>query len=181
MHYSWNYRTWVLPPGYQVVLSWFARDRAAFPGNAARFNILLSTLLCGLLFWLAARIHSRRAGLVAAAIGAVWLPQVSGAPFFFQEQLYLPLLTLAFALTVEAWCASRRGRCSRWPGVVFGFTALTRAMPLYFVPIAAAVFVLGSSEPPRGMAPCALVRRRVRRRRAPLRGVGSRWRTDSSS
>jgi 4-amino-4-deoxy-L-arabinose transferase-like glycosyltransferase len=146
VHYEWNYRTWVLPPGYQVTLSWFARDRAAFPGNAAHFNILLGTLLCGFLFWIAARIHSRRAGLVAAAIGAVWLPHVSGASFFFQEQLYLPLLALSFALTVEAWVRESRGPLFGVAGVVFGLTALTRAMPLYFVPIAAAFFVLGSTE-----------------------------------
>lgn len=150
VHYEWNYRTWVLPPGYQVALSWFARDRAAFPGNAAHFNILLSTLLCALLFWIAARIHTRRAGLVAAAIGAVWLPHVSGAPFFFQEQLYLPLLALAFALSVEASVRESRGPLFALAGAVFGLTALTRAMPFYFVPIAAAAFVLGSSNRPTG-------------------------------
>jgi hypothetical protein len=150
VHYEWNYRTWVLPPGYQVALSWFARDRAAFPANAARFNILLSTLLCGLLFWIAARIHSRRAGLVAATIGAVWLPHVSGAPFFFQEQLYLPLLALSFALAIEAWVCESKGPLFALAGLVFGLTALTRAMPFYFVPIAGAAFVFGSSNRPAG-------------------------------
>jgi 4-amino-4-deoxy-L-arabinose transferase-like glycosyltransferase len=146
VHYEWNSRIWVLPPGYQVVLSWFARERAAFPGNAARFNILLSTLLCGLLFWIAARLHSRRAGLVAAAIGAVWLPQVSGAPFFFQEQLYVPLLALSFALAIEAWTRESKGPLFALAGLTFGLTALTRAMPFYFVPIAAAAFLMGSPD-----------------------------------
>jgi hypothetical protein len=150
VHYEWNSRIWVLPPGYQVALSWFARDRAAFPGNAARFNILLSTLLCGLLFWIAVRIHSRRAGLLAAAIGAVWLPQVSGAPFFFQEQLYLPLLALSFAAAIEAWVRESKGPLFALAGLVFGLAALTRAMPFYFVPIAAAAFILGSSNRPTG-------------------------------
>ncbi len=150
VHYEWNYRVWVLPPGYQVALSWFARDRAAFPGNAAHFNVLLSTLLCGVLFWIAARIHSRRAGLLAAAISSVWLPQVSGAPFFFQEQLYLPLLALAFALAIEAWVRESNGPLFAVAGVLFGLTALTRAMPFYFVPIAAAALILGSSNRPAG-------------------------------
>jgi hypothetical protein len=150
VHYEWNYRIWVLPPGYQVALSWFARDGAAFPGNAAHFNVALSTLLCGLLFWIGARVHSRRAGLLAAAISAVWLPQVSGAQFFFQEQLYLPLLALSFALAIEAWVRESKGPLFALAGVVFGFTALTRAMPFYFVPIAAAAFILGSSDRPTG-------------------------------
>lgn len=146
VHYQWNYRAWVLPPGYPVALSWFALDRAAFPGNAAHFNVLLGTLLCGLHFWIAARIHSRCAGLVAAAISAVWLPHVSGASFFFQEQLYLPLLALSFALAVEAWVRESKGPLFGLAGVAFGLAALTRAMPVYFVPIAAAAFVIGSSE-----------------------------------
>jgi 4-amino-4-deoxy-L-arabinose transferase-like glycosyltransferase len=150
VHYEWNTRIWVLPPGYQVALSWFARDRAAFPGNAAHFNILLSTLLCGLLFWIAARIHSRRAALLAAAISSVWLPHVSGAPFFFQEQLYLPLLALSFALTIEAWVRESTGPLFALAGAVFGLAALTRAMPFYFLPIAAAAFILGSSNRPTG-------------------------------
>jgi 4-amino-4-deoxy-L-arabinose transferase-like glycosyltransferase len=146
VHYEWNHRTWVLPPGYPVALSWFARDRAAFPGNAAQFHIGLGTLLCALLFWLAARIHSSRAGLVAAAIGAVWLPQLSSASFFFQEQLYLPLLALAFALAVEAWARESKWLLFAIAGAAFGFAALTRAMPLYFVPVAAVAFGLGSSN-----------------------------------
>ena len=83
---------------------------------------------------------------MAAAISAVWLPNVSGASFFFQEQLYLPLLALSFALAVEAWVRESRGPLFGVAGAAFGLTALTRAMPLYFVPIAAAAFVLGSSE-----------------------------------
>jgi 4-amino-4-deoxy-L-arabinose transferase-like glycosyltransferase len=150
VHYEWNHRTWVLPPGYPFVLSWFARDRAAFPGNAARFHIALGTLLCALLFWIAARIHGPRAGLVASAIGAVWLPQVSGAPFFFQEQLYLPLLALAFALAVEAWVRESKWLLFAVAGAAFGVAALTRAMPLYFVPVAALAFGLGSSNRPAG-------------------------------
>jgi 4-amino-4-deoxy-L-arabinose transferase-like glycosyltransferase len=146
VHYEWNYRPWVLPPGYPVVLSWFALDRGAFPGNAARLHIWLGTLQCLLLFWIAARIHTRMAGLVAAAIGALWLPHVSGAGFFFQEQLFLPLLALAFALAVEAWVRESRWLLFAAAGVAFGLAALTRAMPMYFVPVAALAFVLGSSK-----------------------------------
>lgn len=146
VHYEWNHRTWVLPPGYPFVLSWFALDRAAFPGNAAQLHIALGTLLCALLFWIGSRIHTPRTGLIAAGIGAVWLPQVSSAPFFFQEQLYLPLLTLAFALAVEAWVRESKGFAFAAAGAAFGLAALTRAMPLYFVPIAALAFGVASSN-----------------------------------
>jgi 4-amino-4-deoxy-L-arabinose transferase-like glycosyltransferase len=150
VQYEWNRRTWVMPPGYPVVLSWFARDRAAFPGNAARLHVALGTLLCALLFWIGARVHSARAGLVAAAIGAAWLPHLSGAPLFVPEQLYLPLLALAFALAVEAWARESKGPLFAVAGAAFGLAALTRAMPLYFVPVAAVAFGLGSSNRPAG-------------------------------
>jgi hypothetical protein len=145
VHYEWNYRTWVLPPGYPVFLSWFARDRAAFPANAAHAHPVLGAALCALVFWLAARLHSSRAGLVAAAIAAAWLPSASGAYFFMQEQLYVPLLTLAFAVMVEAWVRESKGPLFAAAGVALGAASLTRAMPLYFAPVVVAVLVLGSS------------------------------------
>jgi 4-amino-4-deoxy-L-arabinose transferase-like glycosyltransferase len=148
VHYRWNNRTWVLPPGYPVFLSWFARDAASFPGNAGHVQTVLGALVCGLLFWLGARIHTARAGLVAAAIGAVWLPSVSMGEFFFQEQLYLPLLVLAFALVVEAWVRESNGPLFGVAGAAFGLAALTRAMALYFVPVGAVALVLGA--PARG-------------------------------
>jgi len=146
VHYEWNNRTWVLPPGYPVMLSWFARDAAAFPRNAGYFHPVLGTVLCALLFWLGARLHGARAGLIAAFIAAIWMPQLAGGNFFFQEQLYLPLLVLAFAVTVEMLVREAKGPGLALGGVTFGLAALTRAMPLYFVPIAAVVFVLGSSK-----------------------------------
>jgi hypothetical protein len=146
VHYTWNNRTWVLPPGYPFVLSFFARDGAAFPRNAGYFHPVLGTILCGMLFWLGARLHGARAGLIAALIGALWMPQLVNGNFFFQEQLYLPLLVFAFALTVEMLVRESTGPGFVLPGVAFGVATLTRAMPLYFVPVAVAVFVLGSSK-----------------------------------
>jgi hypothetical protein len=146
VHYTWNNRTWVLPPGYPVALSYFARDAAAFPRNAGYFHTVLGTILCGLLFWLGARVHNARAGLIAALIGALWMPQLVGGGFFFQEQLYLPLLVFAFALTVEMLSREAKGPGFALAGMAFGLATLTRAMPLYFVPFAVAVFVLGTSK-----------------------------------
>jgi hypothetical protein len=146
VHYTWNNRMWVLPPGYPAMLSFFARDAAAFPRNAGRFHTILGTVLCGLLFWLGARLHGSRAGLIAALIGALWMPQLAGANLFFQEQLYLPLLVFAFALTVEMLVREAKGPGFALAGAAFGVATLTRAMPLYFVPVAAGVFVLGTSK-----------------------------------
>jgi hypothetical protein len=145
VHYTWGGRTWVLPPGYPVFLSWFALDRPAFPGNAGHVHPILGTVLAAALFWLGVRLHSRRAGLIAAGIGAFWLPNASGAAEFFQEQLFVPLLTVAFALTVDLWAREARPRLFAAAGAAFALASLTRAMPLYFVPVAALMLVYASA------------------------------------
>jgi len=146
VYYTWGGRTWVLPPGYPVFLSLFALDRPAFPGNAGYAHPVLGAVLGAALFWLAARLHSRRAGLIAAGIGAVWLPNAGGGAEFFQEQLYLPLLALAFAATVDAWSREARPPWFVVGGVAFAAAALTRAMPLYFVPVVAAMLIGASAS-----------------------------------
>ncbi|NTW63414.1 MAG: hypothetical protein HGA46_04850 [Chlorobiaceae bacterium] len=44
------------------------------------------------------------------------------------------MLALSFALAVEAWVRESRGPLFGVAGAAFGLTALTRAMPLYFIP-----------------------------------------------
>jgi hypothetical protein len=151
VYYTWGGRTWVLPPGYPVFLSWFALDRTAVPGNAGHVHPILGAVLGAALFWLGVRLHSRRAGLIAAGIGACWLPNASAAAEFFQEQLYVPLLTVAFAVTVDLWSREARPRLFAAAGAAFALASLTRAMPLYFVPVAALMLVAASAPRPLGL------------------------------
>ncbi len=145
VHYTWRGRIWVLPPGYPFFLSWFALDRPAFPGNAGHVHPILGAVLCAALFWLGVRLHSRRAGLIAAGIGAFWLPNASSGAEFFQEQLYVPLLALAFAVTVDLWSREARPRLFAAAGAAFALASLTRAMPLYFVPVAGLMLAFASA------------------------------------
>ena len=145
VHYRWNKRVWALPPGYPFWLSFFALAPQSFPRNAGYMHPVLGAVLVVALFWMGTSIHSRRAGLIAAFIGAIWVPNATGASGFFQEQLYLPLLALAFAATVDAWSRDSRGPLFAVGGALFALASLTRAMPFYFVPIAAATIVLGSA------------------------------------
>jgi hypothetical protein len=78
--------------------------------------------------------HSVKAGLAAAAIYALWFPNAI-ATWFYQETLYVPLLLLAFVLYLRA----RRPAGFAFAGGAFGLAALTRSMPLYFVPFLVAV------------------------------------------
>jgi 4-amino-4-deoxy-L-arabinose transferase-like glycosyltransferase len=85
------------------------------------------------LFVIGASLHSRRAGLIAALIFAFWLPNIWTYALFMQEQLYVPLLVLSFALLVRAMAAPASNAAFALAGVAFGLAAMTRSMPVYFI------------------------------------------------
>jgi len=133
-------RHYALPPLYPVFLSLFALF-PGFPLNAQVGQAVLATLGVVLVFALARRIHSDGAGLVAASISALWLPNVIAVWSTMQEALYVPLVLLGFVLLLRA----ARDESAWWTllltGVVFGLAALTRSMAMYFLPFAAALLV----------------------------------------
>jgi 4-amino-4-deoxy-L-arabinose transferase-like glycosyltransferase len=138
--YKWESRTYLLPPLYPVFLSLFAVGSSSYQYSAVVGQIVLNALSVAAVFSIAATLHSRRAGLIAAFVYAFWIPNIWTFPLFMQEQLYLPLLLGAFALLVRA---SAEGRLVTFAfaGVAFGFAALTRSMPVYYMMIAAIGYV----------------------------------------
>src|SRR5688500_1957566 len=102
VHYDWNGRTYLLPPLYPVFLSLFALFSGSYPFSALVGQAGLNALSVLPIFVIAATLHSRRAGLIAAAGYAFWLPNVWTFALFIQEQLYIPLLLAAFALLLRA-------------------------------------------------------------------------------
>jgi hypothetical protein len=65
---------------------------------------------------------------------ALWFPNVI-ATWFYQETLYVPLILLSFVLYLRA----RTTGGFAFAGGAFGLAALTRSMPLYFMPFLVAV------------------------------------------
>ena len=129
-------RDYSLPPLYPALLSAFAL-LPGFPRNAQVGQVLLSSLSIVLVFFLARSVHSKRAGLLAAAIYALWLPNIIAVWSTMQETLYVPLVLLAFALLVRAIEGDFGLTASYSAGLAFGLAALTRSIPLYFMPLAA--------------------------------------------
>jgi 4-amino-4-deoxy-L-arabinose transferase-like glycosyltransferase len=147
-------RRYALPPLYPVFLSLFAR-LPGYPVSAQVAQALLATFAIALVYLLGREIHSERSGLVAALAAALWLPNVIAVWSTMQEALYVPLLLLGFVLLLRA---SGREESGFLPfvlaGVVLGLAALTRSMPLYYVPVAGAM--LFWQKGPRSGAAAAL-------------------------
>jgi hypothetical protein len=128
---------YVLPPLYPLFLSAFA----AFPGfplSAQVAQIVLSTTAMACLYLLGRRVHSEKAGLLAALAYSLWLPDVIAVWSTMQEALYVPLILISFVLLFRGLARDDGGAIPLLPaGIGFGVAALTRSMPLYFLPVLA--------------------------------------------
>ena len=126
---------------YSVFLSMFALC-PGFPLSAQVAQVGLAVVSIALVFALGRCVHSTRAGLIAASLYALWVPNIFNVWSTSQETLYVPIILTAFLLLARAV-----DRDDPWPGfalagVVFGAAALTRSMPMFFAVPAAIMHVL---------------------------------------
>jgi 4-amino-4-deoxy-L-arabinose transferase-like glycosyltransferase len=126
------------PPGYPVFLG---AVYSLFGPNfrlAVALQVLMGTLVCGLVYGIGRRAAGRRAGLAAGLLAAVNPTWIFMTNLTASENLYV--LWLALAL----WLAGRsvRPRAHAWTGVAMGLGALTRAIGL-LVPVVVAFWMRG--------------------------------------
>jgi 4-amino-4-deoxy-L-arabinose transferase-like glycosyltransferase len=129
-------RRYALPPLYPVFLSLFAL-LPGFPVNVLVGQAAFAGLGCFCAFLLGRDIHSDRAGLVAALFYALWFPNIIAVWSTMQETLFVPLLLLAFVVLLRARSFGGFGGA----GLLLALAALTRSLPLYYVPFAAVLLV----------------------------------------
>ncbi len=129
-------RRYALPPLYPVFLSLFAA-LPGFPESALFGQALLALIGCLSVFFMGRDIHSDRAGLAAAALYALWFPNVIAVWSTMQETVFVPLLLFGFAVLLRA----RTFTGFAIAGLFLGLAALTRSMPVYYVPVAAALLI----------------------------------------
>jgi hypothetical protein len=136
VRYPYLGHEYLLPPLYPTFLSLF--QRYAYPPELALVvQAILSAACCPLLFLTARRVHSERAGLIAASIWALWAPSIVGTMVFMQEALHIPLLVAGFAALPPLTQSASTVRFLIAGGLL-GCAALARSMPLYFMPVASA-------------------------------------------
>ena len=133
---------YTLPPLYPVFLSLFALfsncSFAALVGQS-----ILSTLTIPLLYLLGHRLHGPWAGLVASGVYCLWLPNIIAVWVPMQESIYIPLTVLGFVFIARSLETSGRVPML-FAGLAFGAAALTRSMPMYFLPAAAVVLLVSA-------------------------------------
>ena len=148
IEYRHRGRVFHLPPLYSLYLS----TAALMPGPLANAAAIGHALLFGAgvvaMYAIGANLHSRRAGVIVAAMMVLAPNSLHTAPVFLHEQLYIPLLLTAFA--VLAWLLTGDRGAGWWAagGALFGFAILTRSMPLYYLPFAAAGIVWSAEHRP---------------------------------
>ena len=142
----WDVRAFMLgplvkAPLYPFVLAVAASLPAPFPLSAALIQIALGAAAVAGLFVIGREMHSELAGLIAAAVYAVWLPSLGAVPFLLQEQLHVPLVIAGMALLLRASARSASPVQFAVAGGVLGLAALARLMPLYYIGPAAVAYV----------------------------------------
>jgi len=139
--YPWGGRVYVLPPLYSLYLAPFAAW-PSYPFNAFVGLAVLNALAVPLVVGIGTRLHSERAGLIAAVFYALWGSDIAGFGSVRQEPLYVPLVVLAFWLVARAWDGIGGRLAWGLAGAGLGLAALCRSMPIYFVAAMAGVLVL---------------------------------------
>lgn len=140
---------WLRPPLYPAFLALMF----ALAGVDVRWALLGQAVITGVgvlaFAWFARRLFASRATeLISAAIAASFVPLASFGSVLFAEALFVVLIILALtlldgAITTGGW------RRALLAGGTLALAALTRAVALLFVPIAALLVLFLATRPPR--------------------------------
>lgn len=150
-----RYFRFLKAPLYPVFLSAFRPFRPHYLESAAVAQILVDGLSILGVFLLGRALVSTRAGLLAAALMALWFPGLASTSLLLQERLYVPVLVLGLGLLARASQESRGWRAFGAAGFVLGVAALARSMPVFFVAPAALLVLLTAGSRRRGLGRAA--------------------------
>ena len=147
-------------PGYPVVLAGLFLVVGDEPPVmwARALSAVLGMLAVGGVYWLTKRLFSTSAGLLAAAIAAVYPGAVSLGAMVLSEALFCPLMLLQLILWTASWKAPTRSRTltlAALAGIAAGLATLARPSWLLFTPFAAGLAILLRRDRIRHIAPTA--------------------------
>lgn len=145
-------------PGIMVFYAGLYRIFGADVTVARTANVILGIAAVALVFLLGRRFAGERAGLVAAAVAAVYPTLVAFTHYLYTETFYVFLLLLGLVLLV----GRRPGPPGVWraaaAGVCFGLCALTREVGLLMPAVGAGALLVDARPRPRsGLRPAAVL------------------------
>jgi 4-amino-4-deoxy-L-arabinose transferase-like glycosyltransferase len=122
-------------------------------------GLLTGTLIVGLIGIVAMQLWGRRAGLIAMALGAVYIPLILVSSSLMSEPLFALLLLGALAAALQHRRSTHRWRWLLLAGFLGGLTILTRANAMVLLlPLVLAVWTVRPRLSPRSLAgPAVLV------------------------
>ncbi len=128
---------WLRPPLYPAFLALMF----ALAGVDVRWALLGQAIVSGVgvlaFAWLGRRLFASRAvGALSAALAAVFVPFASFGSVLFAEALFVALIVL-FLTLMDGAIVTGRWRPAFFAGLLLALAALTRAVALWFIPIAA--------------------------------------------
>ncbi|HWQ14947.1 MAG TPA: glycosyltransferase family 39 protein [Roseiflexaceae bacterium] len=133
---------WLRPPAYPALLALLL----PLAGMDVSGALLLQAALLGALgvlafYALGRQLFGGRAGLLAALLAALYVPLADFGAALYAEALFVTLLALGLA-ALDRTLVSGRGRWALVTGLLLGLATLTRAVGLFFVPVAIAMLAL---------------------------------------
>jgi 4-amino-4-deoxy-L-arabinose transferase-like glycosyltransferase len=141
---------WLEPPLYTLSLVGPIKLLGEGLPALRLLQVLVGVLTVVLIYRLGWKLSERRTGTWSALLATIYFPLVSLPVLLMTENLFLPLLVLAFVLLVEL----RRGETWVTPscaGLALGLATLTRTVTTFFLPFVA-VWLLLVGQPYRKRA-----------------------------
>ncbi|WP_129629782.1 ArnT family glycosyltransferase [Candidatus Oscillochloris fontis] len=133
---------WLRPPGYPVLLALILPCAGMDVSNAMLIQAILMGVGALAFSGFARQIFGRHdVALVAGMIGAIFIPLATFASALYAEALFVTLMILGLTKLDQA-SETGRSRTAFFAGIVLAAATLTRAVGLFFIPLAALFLIV---------------------------------------
>jgi 4-amino-4-deoxy-L-arabinose transferase-like glycosyltransferase len=128
---------WLRPPVYPAFLALLLPAAGMHIADALLFQACILSVGALAFYAFGAHLFGRITGLVTALLAAIFIPLASYASSLYAEALFVTLLVTGLTALNDA-IERKSGRMAFGAGVILALAALTRAVGVYLIPLAAA-------------------------------------------